>query len=82
MSKGTDIEKARAAKKKVFSLFADLVQVTDVGITRVDEGYGLKVNLGEQPPEGVQLPQQVDGVPVLIEVVGRIVKRGLEPGKA
>jgi len=82
MSKGADIEKARIAKAKALLLFGDLVQVNGVGITRVAGGYGVKVNLSERPPSGVQLPEEVDGVPVVVEIVGRIMKRGVEPDKS
>jgi hypothetical protein len=49
--------------------------VTGVGITRVGEGYGVKVNLGAAPEEGTELPEAVDGVPVRVEVVGEVRKR-------
>jgi hypothetical protein len=48
--------------------------VAGVGVTRVDGGYGVKVNLQEQPPPGLTLPEDVDGVPVRVEVVGTIRK--------
>ena len=82
MRKGTDIEKARAAKAKALSVFAELAQVNGVGITRVGDGYGVKVNLSEHLPEGAQLPDEVDGVPILVEFVGPITKRELQPRKS
>lgn len=68
------LEQARAAKSRVLDLFARLVPVVGVGVTRVDGGYGVKVNLQAQPPSGVTLPGDVDGVPVRVEVVGTIRK--------
>jgi hypothetical protein len=41
----------------------------------VGEGYGVKVNLREEPGRDVQLPDAVAGVPVRIEVVGALRKR-------
>ena len=70
MIKGADLETARAAKKKAMSLLGDLAQLNGVGITRLNEGYGVKVNLTEEPPEGLHLPEEVDGVPIKVEVVG------------
>lgn len=81
MEKVTDIGMARAAKAKALTVFSLLADVNGVGITRVGDGYGLKVNLAEHPSEGVELPREVDGVPVVVEFVGRITKRELQPHK-
>jgi len=77
MVAGTDLNRARLAKAKALSLFTDLGQVNGVGITRVGNGYGLKINLSERPAEGIELPDEVDGVPILVEFVGAISKRPL-----
>lgn len=45
-----------------------------VGITRVGNGYGLKVNLSVGVADG-DMPADVDGVPLKAEVVGAITKR-------
>ena len=63
-------EEARAAKGQAQAIFQSLAPVVGVGITRVGDGYGLKVNLQAPPPEGIRLPGEVDGVPVRVEVVG------------
>ena len=67
------LEQARAAKSKAAALLAAL-PVVGVGITRVGDGYGLKVNLSESVAADA-LPEHVDGVPVKTEVVGEIRKR-------
>lgn len=69
------LEKARAAKAHAAEVFQPLAEVVGVGITRVESGYGLKINVANPPAEDVTLPGEVDGVPVRIEVVGRIRKR-------
>ena len=71
------LERARAAKSRALEVFRSLVLVAGVGITRIEKGYGLKVNLERQPK--VPLPTDVDGVPVRVEVVGRIGKRPMAP---
>lgn len=81
MLKGTDIDTARRAKAKALSLFGNLAQVNGIGIGRVDDGYCVKINLSEYPPKTVRLPDNVDGVPVQLEVVGRIAKRELQANK-
>ena len=67
------LEEARAAKPEAASLFGSMATVVGVGITRVGEGYGLKVNLREQAKG--PLPAEVAGVPVQVEVVGAIRKQ-------
>jgi len=77
MREGTNIERARAAKDAVLSRLGGLAQVNGVGITRVGQGYGVKVNLAAHPDPGTELPEEIDGVPVVTELVGRISKRDL-----
>jgi hypothetical protein len=51
--------------------------VNGVGITRLDEGYGLKVNLSSPPEQSELLPTEVDGIPAAVEVIGSVVKRAV-----
>ena len=71
--KTATLEEARAAKSKATALLASL-PVVGVGITRIGDGYGLKVNLSESVADGA-VPNQVDDVPIKLEVVGVIRKR-------
>ena len=66
---------ARAAKGRAADAFGRLAHVAGVGVTRVGGGYGLKVNLVDAPADADALPNDVDGVPVRIEIVGRVRKR-------
>ena len=68
---GSTLEEARKAKPKALALFKKLAPVVGVGITWVGEGYGVMVHLRDSPRAGTQLPKDVDGVPVQIEVVGQ-----------
>ena len=74
-AKGATLEQARAAKDAALRVFRKLAAVVGVGITRVGEGYGIKVNLREQQTANVNLPDSVDGVPVKVEIVGVIQKQ-------
>ena len=47
-------------------------EVSGVGVARLGDGYGVKVNL-TTPCDGV--PDEVEGVPVVAEVVGPVRKR-------
>lgn len=69
----TTLEEARAAKPKAIALLAEL-PVVGVGITRIGDGYGLKVNLRE-PVAADAVPDQIDGVPIQTDFVGQIRKR-------
>ena len=69
----TTLDQARAAKTKAVSILAAL-PVVGVGITRIGDGYGLKVNLSESVADDA-VPTQVNGVPLKIEVVGAIRKQ-------
>ena len=75
MVKTATIDEARAAKARALEIFRRLGAVASVGITRVDDGYGLKVNLREPLRSGVSPPTTVEGVPVHVEVVGSIRPR-------
>jgi hypothetical protein len=66
------LEQARAARPAALRTFEHLSTVNGVGISRVGEDYVLKVNLREPIPRGVDVPAQVDGVPVRVEVTGAI----------
>jgi hypothetical protein len=66
------LEQARAAKPRVLTVFKRLAPVVGVGITWVNGGYGVMVNLQAAPPEGTALPDRVDGVTVRVQVVGTI----------
>jgi hypothetical protein len=70
------LEQARAAKKSAKALLAALPGVVGVGITQIGEDYALKVNLGAPLPKGVSAPERIGGVPVSVEVVGKITKGG------
>jgi len=69
------IEQARAAKPRALEVFGRLAQLNGVGITRIGDGYGLKINLQEPPSADADLPANIGDVPVQIEIIGPIRKR-------
>lgn len=73
MAEASTLDKARAAKARAQKVFSKLADVVGVGITTIGSEYGLKVNLSSEPTK--DLPKEVDGVPVRVEVVGKIRKR-------
>ena len=72
---GVAIDRARAAKIRVGLRLEDLPQVNGIGLVRIGQGYGIKVNLSEPLENQEAIPPEVDGVPVVVEFVGRIVAR-------
>lgn len=68
-------DQAQAAKAAAKSELAAVPGIVGVGITRIGEDYALKVNLAEPLPRDVRVPERIAGVPVRVEVVGRLRKR-------
>jgi hypothetical protein len=73
--KAATLSEARAAKEKLLRTVAKRREVNGVGITRAQRGYAIKLNLSEEVLDN-DLPTEVDGVQVRVEVVGSISKRG------
>ena len=71
----TPREEARVEKSHALKIFGRFGKVVGVGITRIDDGYGLKVNFKDHPALNTRLPKDVHGVPVKVDVVGPIRKR-------
>jgi hypothetical protein len=69
------LERARAAKEVARRRFEAIGKVVGIGITRVDGTYALKINLAEPVQPGTELPTEIDGVPLRIEVTGTIRAR-------
>lgn len=63
---------ARAAKQLLSDRLADDRRVNGIGITRWHGAYAVRVNVvdGADQPE---LPEVVEGVPVRVVVIGRVV---------
>jgi hypothetical protein len=72
---GVPIERARAVKSQLLEKLAALPQLGGIGLVRVGDGFGVKVNLSEPIEADEIVPREFDGVPVLIEVVGRVSAR-------
>ncbi len=66
---------ARQAKATVVELLGDHDAVNGVGIAPTADGYAVKVNLSRPLEPDRALPDIVDGVPVVVEVVGPIRKQ-------
>jgi hypothetical protein len=64
------IEEARSVKARVMELLAGTPELRGVGIARAARGFCVKVNFARQV--SVELPAEIDGVPVMVEIVDDI----------
>jgi hypothetical protein len=64
------LEAARAAKRKALRLFETLAAVCGAGIAKEGGRYVVRVNLETEPDPALELPREVDGVPITIQVIG------------
>jgi hypothetical protein len=69
------LKKAQAAKQAALERLRALDQVVGVGITRVEGQYAVKVNVREPIDGKFEVPDEIDGVAVCVEVTGRIRAR-------
>jgi hypothetical protein len=65
------IDDARAAQQRLAAMLGDVPEVNGIGITRAGDGFALKLNLTS--PAAVEIPAEVDGVSVRVDVVGPAV---------
>lgn len=68
----SSLEAARAAKSVVAEQLAHRAEVNGIGIARLPDGFGVKVNLARPLPPDVEVPADVDGVPVVVQEIGEI----------
>ena len=70
------LEEARAAKEHAKLMLADVGGIHGIGIARLADGFGVKVNLARLLDEAI--PDDLDGVPIVLEVVGQIRPQHLD----
>lgn len=68
---GATIEEARAAKVTLRAQLLGLPELRGIGVAFLDDGCAVKVLLRELPV-GVTIPPEVDGVPVIVEIVDEL----------
>ncbi len=73
------IEQAREAKPQAFRAASEHARVAGVGLARLGASFAIKVNLCASPLDPEKLPREVAGVPIVYEVVGRVVPRRAAP---
>jgi hypothetical protein len=68
------IDQARTVKDRLVRERGDHPAVNGVGLARDGEGWAVKVNLARAAPD-LDLPGEIEGVPVRTEVVGPVTAR-------
>jgi hypothetical protein len=66
------IEQAQAAVRETKEVMERLAPVVFIGIARIGEDFGLKVNLLHEPVGDEKIPTSVNGVPVKVTVTGQV----------
>jgi hypothetical protein len=64
-------ERAKAALGAVEAVIGRLAPIVSIGLTKIGDDFGLKVNLLHDPSDPA--PPFVEGVPIRVEVTGRAV---------
>ena len=77
MTKAATLEDARSAKAEAKRQLAAKADVVGIGLTKAKTGggYAVKVNVNAEKMPAEPVPETVQGVPVVVEVVGTIRKR-------
>ena len=78
----SSLKRARAAKPKVQRAFQRIGSVNGVGLTRKNGAYAVKVNLESPLDRNVDYPKSIDGVAVVVKVLGKIRKQGIGKTKS
>lgn len=66
------LARARRAKEHAKELLGGRADLAGIGISRVGAGWAVKVNLSRADAEAAAIPAEIDGVPVVVAVVGRV----------
>lgn len=75
MAKGATFASTRSAKEKARRRVAAKAEVVGAGIikAKTGSGFAIKVNVKHRPSGAI--PAEVEGIPIVVEVVGTIRKR-------
>jgi hypothetical protein len=70
-----DLAAARVAKEKAKQIFPRYGSVNGVGLTWREGHYAVKVNFESEPADRERMPEEVDGVPVVVQIGGPLHKQ-------
>lgn len=73
-----DLETAKKVKLKVRSLLPKDLEICGIGITRKGEDYAVKINVSSRPRDPSSVPDRVEGVPIVLDIVAPIHKQAIK----
>ena len=71
------LDAAREAKEKAKTIFSRHGTVNGIGLTRMGERYAVKVNFESEPRDPASMPREIEGVPVVVQVIGPLHKQAV-----
>lgn len=71
------LDAAREAKEKAKTIFSRHGTVNGIGLTRMGERYAVKVNFESEPHDQASMPKEIEGVPVVVQVIGTLHKQAV-----
>ncbi len=75
MGESLQLLEARSAKEKAKQIFSRYGFVNGIGLTRLGDRYAVKVNFETEPLDPASLPDEIEGVPVVVRIVGPLHKQ-------
>ncbi len=69
---GVSYKEAEQAQDHAEAIFDKYASVVSIGVTQDADGFALRIGLENEPSDRNDLPTEVDGVPVEIDIVGTI----------
>lgn len=70
-----EVAAARDAKKKAKEIFQGLGSIHGIGLTRQGDHYAVKVSFEAEPQDWSRVPKDIDGVPMVVRVIGPLHKQ-------
>ncbi len=74
-------DQAKKVQLRARAVFGQVTSVRTVAIVRVTpNGFGLRIDVANDPPSGTELPNHIEGVPVELRVRDDAVEAQESPG--
>lgn len=71
------LAEARHAKEKAKEIFSRFGSINGIGLARQGDCYAVKVNFEAEPRDKAHMPREIEGVPVIVRVIGSLHKQAV-----